>query len=151
MRIFPFTFHDYLQGGDDEGVIELPYVEDCDKEGELTRTQYDEIVKLADWEPDVQLKLDKPIPLFDAVYNLIRDEADVPMTISEIRHRIEKKFDTYLSVNRQDGYKGYYYVAPFRNEKLSVASSKKYFPTFNEAMKALILNIKVKSEFPHTG
>ena len=151
VRIFPFTFHDYLQGGDDEGVIELPYVEDCDKEGELTRAQYDEIVKLADWEQDVQLKLDKPMPLFDAVYNLIRDEADTPMTISEIRHRIEKKFDTYLSVNRQDGYKGYCYVAPFRNEELSAASNKKYFPTFNEAMKALILNIKVKSEFPHTG
>ena len=58
VRISPFTFHDYLQGGDDEGVIDLPFVEDCDKEGELTRKQYDEIVRQAEWEPDVQLKLD---------------------------------------------------------------------------------------------
>ena len=85
VRISPFTFHDYLEGGDDEGVIALPYEEDCDKEGELTREQYDEIVKLAKWEPDVQLELDKPIPLDDAVYELIREEADVPMTLSEIR------------------------------------------------------------------
>lgn len=151
VRISPFTFHDYLQNGDDEGVMALPYVEDCDKEGELTRAQYDEIVRLAEWEPDVKLKLDKPIPLYDTVYNLIRDEADAPMTLSEIRHRIEKKYDTYLSVNRQDGYKGYYYIAPFRNEKLSAANSKKYFPTFNEAMKALILNLKLKREIPPVG
>ena len=36
----------------------MPFVEDCDKEGELTRKQYDEIVRQAEWEPDVQLKLD---------------------------------------------------------------------------------------------
>lgn len=58
VRISPFTFHDYLQGDDDEGVIELPFVEDCDKEGELTRAQYDEIVRLAEWEPEVKLKLE---------------------------------------------------------------------------------------------
>lgn len=151
VRISPFTFHDYLQGGDDEGVVALPYVEDCDKEGELTRAQYDEIVRLAEWEPDAQLKLDKPIPLDDAVYDLIRDEADAPMTLSEIRHCIEKKYETYLSVYEQDGYKGYYYMAPFRNEKLSVVKCNKFFPTFNAAMKALILNIKVKRELPPAG
>ena len=58
---------------------------------------------------------------------------------------------SYPKNYRDYNYKGYYYVAPFRNEKLSVASGKKYLPTFNEAMKALIANIKVKSEFPHTG
>ena len=151
VRISPFTFHDYLQGGDDEGVVALPYVEDCDKEGELTRAQYDEIVRLAEWEPDAQLKLDKPIPLDDALYDLIRDEADAPMTLSEIRHCIEKKYETYLSVYEQDGYKGYYYMAPFRHEKLSVVKCNKFFPTFNAAMKALILNIKVKRELPPAG
>ena len=143
VRICPFTFHDYLKGGDDEGVIGLPYVEDCDWEGELTRTQYVEIVSLVEWEPDVQLKLDKTIPLDDAVYDLIRDEADKPMTLSEIRHRIEKKYDTYLSVFQEDGFKGYYYMAPMRNERLSVKKSEEYYPTFNEAMRALILNIEV--------
>lgn len=63
VRISPFTFHDYLQGDDDEGVVELPFVEDCDKEGELTRKQYDEIVRQAKWESEVKLKLDGTIPL----------------------------------------------------------------------------------------
>ena len=151
VRLSPFTFHDYLKGGDDEGVFDLPYVEDCDKEGELTRAQYDEIVKLAEWEPDVQLKLDKPIPLNDAVYDLIRDEVEVPMTMSEIRHRIEKKYETYLSVYEQDGYKGYYYVAPFGNEKFTAAKCDTFFPTVNEAMKALILNLKMKREIRPAG
>lgn len=143
VRICPFTFHDYLKGGDDEGVMGLPYEEDCDKEDELTRAQYDEIVRLAEWEPDVQLKLDKTIPLDDAVYDLIRDEVDKPITLSEIRHRIEKKYETYLSVFQEDGFKGYYYMAPMRKEKLFVKKSEKYYPTFNEAMKALILNVEV--------
>jgi hypothetical protein len=46
-------------------VIALPYEEDCDREGELTREQYDEIVNLAEWEPDVKLKLDSTIPLYE--------------------------------------------------------------------------------------
>jgi len=151
VRLSPFTFHDYLQRGDDEGVIDLPFVEDCDREGELTRAQYDEIVKHAEWEPDVQLKLDKPIPLNDAVYNLIREEVDAPLTLSEIRHRIEEKYDIYLSVYERDGYNGYCYIAPLRNEKLLVTKCDTFFPTFNEAMMALILNLKVKRELPPAG
>lgn len=142
VRILPFTFHDYIGGGDDEGVFDLPYIEDCDKEGEITRKQYDEIVRLAKWEPDVKLKLDAPIPLYDAIYDLIRDEADAPMTLSEIRRRIENKYDTYLSVYRDDGDKGYYYIKPSKANKYSDKKSNKHYPTFNEAMKALILSIK---------
>ena len=140
VRISPFTFHDYLQGGDDEGVIDLPFVEDCDKEGELTREQYDEIVRLAEWEHDVQLKLDGKIPLEDAVYDLIREEVKEPVTLSEIRHRIEKKYGAYLSVFEEDGYTGYYYVLS-RDKQHSPAKSKRYYPTFNEAMRALILEM----------
>ena len=146
VRISPFTFHDYLGGGDDEGVIELPYKENCDKEGELTHEQYDEIVKLADWEPDVQLKLDKRIPLDDAIYDLIREEAGEPVTISEIRRCVEKKYDVYFPVAQRGGYEGYYYMAPMRNERLSADKCDGFFPTFNEAMKALILNAKVHDQ-----
>ena len=140
VRISPFTFHDYLGGGDDEGVIALPFVEDCDKEGELKREQYDEIVRLAEWEPDVKLKLDDKIPLEDAVYELIREEVDSPMKLSEIRHLIEKKYETYLSVFHEDGYTGYYYVHS-RDKKHSPTKSENYYPTFNEAMRALILEM----------
>lgn len=140
VRISPFTFHDYLQGGDDEGVIELPFVGDCDKEGELTRKQYDEIVMLAEWEPDVKLKMDSKIPLEDEVYDLIREEVKEPVTMSEIRHRIEKKYETYLSIFEEDGYTGYYYVHS-KDKQHSPAKSKDYYPTFNEAMRALILEM----------
>lgn len=142
VRLSPFTFHDYLKGGDDEGVIDLPFVQDCDKPGELTRAQYDEIVRLAKWEPDVKLKLDHTIPLDDPVYDLIRDEVDAPMTISEIRRRIEKKYETYLSVFEEDGYTGYYYIPERSDDKPSAYKSEQYYPTFNEAMKALILSMK---------
>ena len=98
VRILPFTFHDYLGGDDDEGVFDLPYIEECD--------------------------------------------ADAPITLSEIRHRIENKYHIYLSVYREDGYKGYYYIKPSKANKFSDKKSKKHFPTFNEAMKALILSIK---------
>ena len=141
VRISPFTFHDYLQGGDDEGVIDLPFVEDCDKEGELTRAQYDEIVKLAEWELDVKLKLDGTIPLEDEVYDLIREEVKEPVTLSEIRHRIEEKNETYLSVFEEDGYTGYYYVHS-KDKQHSPAKSESYYPTFNEAMRALILEMR---------
>lgn len=142
MRISPFTFHDYLKGGDDEGIIDLPFVEDCDKPGELSRAQYDEIVGLAQWEPDVKLKLDHTIPLEDPVYDLIREEADAPMTLSQIRQRIEKKYETYLSVFEEDGDTGYYYVPERSDEKPHAFKSEQYYPTFNEAMKALILSMK---------
>ena len=144
VRISPFTFHDYLGSGDDEGVIDLPFVEDCDKEGELTSAQYNEIVSLAEWEPDVRLKLDRIIPIEESVYDLIRDEADTPITLSEIRHRIEKKYNTYLSVFQEDGYKGFYYVPQKSDNKPSAYKSDRYYPTFNDAMKALILSLKEK-------
>ena len=142
VRISPFTFHDYLKGGDDEGIIDLPHIQDCDKPGELTRAQYDEIVSLAKWEPDVKLKLDHSFPLEDPAYDLIREEADAPMTLSEIRHRIEKKFDTSLSVYEEDRDSGYYYISYESDNRLSSHKSEQYYPTFNEAMKALILSMK---------
>ena len=142
VRISPFTFHDYLKGGDDEGIIDLPHIQDCDKPGELTRAQYDEIVSLAKWEPDVKLKLDHSFPLEDPVYDLIREEADAPMTLSEIRHRIEKKFDTSLSLYEEDRDSGYYYISYESDNRLSSHKSEQYYPTFNEAMKALILSMK---------
>lgn len=143
VRIFPYTFHDYLKGGNDEGVIAIPYVEDCDKPDELTRAQFDEIVKLAVWEPDVKLKIDRKIPLNDKVYALIRDEAETPMTISEIRKRIEQKYDTYLAVCQKEGCHGYYYMSPLRNKNLSAVKCTQYYSSFNEAMKALIININM--------
>ena len=44
----------------------------------------------------------------------------------------------------KDGYRGYYFMRPMRNERLTVAEGKKYYSTFNEAMRALIEGIRVK-------
>lgn len=143
VRISAFTFHDYLKGDDDEGVISVPYIEDCDKEGELTRQQYDDIVRYAEWEPNDKVAIDKHIPLDDPVYHLIRDEVNESITLSEIRKRIEKKYDCYLGVAQKSRYSGYYHVGALRNRQMSAGIEDIYYPTFNEAMKALILSIKV--------
>ena len=92
----------------------------------------------------MRLKLDRIIPIEEPVYDLIRDEADTPITLSEIRHRIEKKYNTYLSVFQEDGYKGFYYVPQRIDNKPSAFKSDRYYPTFNDAMKALILSLKEK-------
>ena len=143
VRISAFTFHDYLKGDDDEGVISVPYIEDCDKEGELTRQQYDDIVRYAEWEPNDKVAIDKHIQLDDPVYHLIRDEVNESITLSEIRKRIEKKYDCYLGVAQKSGYSGYYHVGALRNRQMSAGIEGIYYPTFNEAMKALILSITV--------
>ena len=141
VRLSPFTYHDYLGGGDDEGVFSLPYVEDCGREGEVTREQYDEIVRLAEWEPKTKLKLDGNIQLDDAIYDMVRDEVTAPATLSEIRDQIEKKYDTYLAVERVTGNRGYRYVNALRNRTFSVSEKSQIYPTFNEALRALILEI----------
>jgi hypothetical protein len=141
VRLSPFTYHDYLGSGDDEGVFSLPYVEDCGIEGEVTREQYDEIVRLAEWEPKTKLKLDGNIPLDDAVYDMVRDDMTAPATLSEIRVQIEKKYDTYLAVERVTGNRGYRYINALRNRSLSVSEKSQVYPTFNEALRALILEI----------
>jgi len=146
VRICSSTFHDYLEDDDDEGVIDVPYVEDCGKDGEITRQQYDEIVHCAEWEPDVRVILDKNIPLDHPVYHLIRDVVDAPLTLSEIRKRIEDKYDTYLAVARKNGYEGYYHAGALRNRLLSGGNGDVYYPTFNEAMRKLILSIKINEQ-----
>lgn len=86
--------------------------------------------------------MDSKIPLEDAVYDLICEEVKEPVTLSEIRHRIEKKYETYLSVFEEDGYTGYYYVYQSKSRKAASRKSEKYYATFNEAMRALILEME---------
>ena len=140
VRLEPHTFHDYLQGGEDEGVFPIPYVEFCDTENEFSREQFDQIVEKAVWEPDVKLVLDMVIPIESGIYDLVREKVDNPMTVSQVRKLIEQKFKTYLSVERDDETGEYYYMPPRRNgEYVSEDNDRKYYATFNEAMSALII------------
>jgi hypothetical protein len=74
---------------------------------------------------------------------MIRDEVNEPITLSEIRKRIEKKYNCYLGIAQKSGSLGYYHVGVLRNRQLSGGIEGIYYPTFNEALKALILSIKV--------
>lgn len=49
----PFAFHDYLCHHKEGSAYTLPYKENCGKEDEITKGQYDEIVKLAEWEAEI--------------------------------------------------------------------------------------------------
>lgn len=65
-------------------MFDLPYECYLGNGDKITREQYDEIVSLASWKPEVQLKLDKPVPLEDSVYDPIREEVSEPMTVCKI-------------------------------------------------------------------
>ncbi len=72
---------------------------------------------------------------------MVGDEVTVPVTLSEIRVQIEKKYDTYLVVERVTGNRGYRYINALRNRSLSVSEKSQVYPTFNDALRALILEI----------
>lgn len=57
VRIEPWTFHDYLGSGDDEGVISLPFADECNTEDEVTSEQFHLIVKKAVWQKQPELKI----------------------------------------------------------------------------------------------
>lgn len=140
VRLEPHVFHDYLQGGDDEGVFPLPFDEFCDGENEISQEEFKQIIEKAVWSPDVKLVIDRTVPLENGIYDLVRDEVNNPMTVSQVRHLIEQRFKTYLSVERIDGRVGYYYIPPRRNnEYVPADKDRQYYATFNEAMTALIL------------
>ena len=141
MRISPWTFHDYLGNEDDEGVISIPFDDECGNEDEMSLDQLQQIVKKAVWQKPTKVRLDKTIPYEDLVYDSVRDKLQSLSTLSEIRHAIEEKYDTYLAV--VDSYKGrgFHYMTPrLRSDRdYHTRESKDTYPTFNEAMYALIL------------
>lgn len=146
MRLGGFTFHDYLQGDDDAGIMDLPFPEDCGQNGEITREQYDAITQAAQWEPQNKMIPDRPVPLSDSVYSILREdgsncnEISDPMTISQIRHKVEAKLGTYLGVYYDEDYYGYFYYYFHKDSKsFKTIKSEQLYPTFNQAMKALIL------------
>lgn len=150
MRLGGFTFHDYRQGDDDAGIMDLPFPEDCGQNGEMTREQYDAIAQAAQWEPQNKMIPDHPVPLSDPVYGILREggpdcsEISDPLTISQIRHKVESKLNTYLGVYYDEDDYGYFYYYKERSKSLKDIKSDQLYPTFNQAMKALILRYTEK-------
>lgn len=140
VRISPRTFHDHLGKGD--GEISIPYEDECrNDEDEMSVEQLRQITEKAVWQKQKQVRLDKVIPYEDHVYDSVRDKLHAPSTLSEIRHAIEERYNIYLSVFESYKGHGFRYMEPRLrvDGDYHTRESKDTYPTFNEAMYALII------------
>ena len=137
VKLTPHTFHDYLNHHEEGSVFDLPYECNLDKDDELTRAQYDEIVSLAEWDEEDQLALDTTIPLEDSVYDLIRKEVTEPLTLCGILERLEDKFDMVLGISNYSDQQ-HCYIFEHSPDKISIEESEKEFDSVNEAMYYLL-------------
>lgn len=110
--------------------ISLPYVDE-----DISEDQVNKVIAATQWEPLEKVRLDKLIPLDDQVYDFMREEIVEPMTMSDIRHKYEQKYNTYLCVHYESG-KGYFFSKKNADGKYSYH----YYPTFNVAMRELIIS-----------
>lgn len=102
VKLTAHTFHDYLNQHEEGSVFLLPYEYELDGDNELTRAQYDEIVTLAEWEPEEPLMIDTPVPENDPVYDLIRARETGPMTACEILYVLEKQNGISVGIGSYD-------------------------------------------------
>ncbi len=137
VRLTPHTFHDYLNHHKEGSVFSLPYECYLGEEDELTREQYDEIVSLAQWDAEEQVVLDKPIPLDDSVYDLIRDEVFEPLTICGILSILEHKYDVVLGISNYSDHQ-HCYLFEHGPGKIKIVETQKQFETVNAAMYYII-------------
>lgn len=58
VRLVPSSFHNYMGYQEEDTVYELPWEYECSDDGDsdLTLEQYHEIVSLAEWQPEEQVK-----------------------------------------------------------------------------------------------
>ena len=137
VKLTPHTFHDYLNHHEEGSVFDLPYECYLGNGDEITREQYDEIVSLATWNPEGELKLDEPVPLEDSVYDLIRDEASEPMTVCKILERLEEKYGIGVGIGHYSDHQHIYlYGWKKGDEKIQIKDTE--FLSANEAMLAVL-------------
>lgn len=136
VKLTPHTFHDYLDHHEEGSVFDLPYECYLGNGDEITREQYDEIVSLATWEPEGELKLDETVPLNDSVYNPIREEVSEPMTVCKILERLEEKYGIGIGISNYDDYQHCYLYGRKSGRDIEI-QDKKFLPA-NEAMLAIL-------------
>ena len=136
VRLTPHIFHDYLNHHNEGSVFDLPYECYLGNGDKISREQYDEIVSLASWKPEVQLKLDKPVPLEDSVYDPIREEVSVSMTVCKILERLEEKYGIGIGISNYDDYQHCYLYG--RKSGRDIEIEDKTFLSANEAMLAIL-------------
>ena len=118
-------------------MFDLPYECYLGDGDEMTREQYDEIVALAEWKPEVQVALDELVPLEDEVYDPIRDEVGDPLTVSEILERLYEKYGVGVGIGKyRDHQHIYLYGWKKGDEKIQIKDET--FMPANEAMLAVL-------------
>ena len=137
VMLTPHTFHDYLNHHEEGSVFDLPYECYLSDGDEITREQYEEIVALAEWKPEVQVTLDELVPLEDEVYDPIRDEVAEPLTVSGILERLYEKYGIGVGIGKyRDHQHIYLYGWKKGDEKIQINDKK--FMTANEATLAVL-------------
>ena len=147
VRLTPYTFHGYFCYHDEGSVFDLPYECYLGTDDGITREQYDKIILLAKWKPEVQVVLDETVPLEDSVYAPIRDEISEPITVCGILARLYEKFGIGVGIGKyRDHQHIYLYGWKKSNEKIQIKD--KGFMSANEAMQAVLRMFakEVKSE-----
>ena len=137
VMLTPHTFHDYLNHHEEGSVFDLPYECYLGDGDDITREQYDEIVALAEWKPEVQVTLDETVPLEDEVYDPIREEVADPLTVSEILERLYEKYGVGVGIGKyRDHQHIYLYGWKKGDEKIQIKGET--FMPANEAMLAVL-------------
>ena len=129
----PHTFHDYLNHHEEGSVFSLPYECYLGDGDEMTREQYDEIVSLAEWKPEVQVVLDEVVPLEDEVYDLIRKDVAEPLTVSEIMERLYEKYGIGVGIGKYRDHQ-HIYLYGWKKDDEKIQIKDETFMPVNEAM-----------------
>ena len=141
----PHTFHDYFGHHEEGGVFDLPHECYLGQDGELTHEQYDEIVSLAEWDPETPLNLDTPVPLDNSAYDLIREAVNHPLTVCGILAILQKKFGGLVFGLMDEGSKCYCYLVEHCEPKIHVEDRNRLFDSPNEALlDAVIRYVEIK-------
>lgn len=137
VMLTPHTFHDYLNHHEEGSVFDLPYECYVGDGDEITREQYDEIVSLAEWKPEVQVTLDETVPLEDSVYDLIRDKVTEPLTVCGILGRLYEKYGIGVGIGKYRDHQ-HIYLYGWKKDDEKIQIKDKTFMSANEAMLAVL-------------
>ena len=133
VKLTPHTFHDYLNHHEEGSVFSLPYECYLGYDNEITREQYDEIVSLAEWSPETQLKLDELVPLEDPVYDPIREEISKPLTVCGILAKLYEKYGVGIGIGNYDDHQ-HIYLYGWKTGEDKIQINDKEFMSSNDAM-----------------
>lgn len=133
VKLTPHTFHDYMNHHKEGSVFTLPYECYLSLDDEITKEQYEEIVSLAEWDPEEQVILDTLVPMESHAYDLVRDEVQSPLTVCGILASLQQKYDfAYGIIDKEDKY--YCYLIEHGEPKISIQDSSRLFSSCNDAL-----------------